>query len=58
MKKVGLLVLLLVCVRVTAQTVHITPVPVKMVLQKGSFTITNKTVLVLNDEHKKPPQNF
>jgi hexosaminidase len=53
MKKISLLVLLFACIRANAQTLNVTPVPVKAVLQKGTFTITKNTVIVLNDDAEK-----
>lgn len=58
MKKVSLLILLLICIRLNAQTLNITPVPVKVIPQKGTFTITQNTVLVLNDDSENATAEF
>lgn len=54
----ALLVLLCLACGIEAQTVNITPVPVKTVVQPGTFTISKATVLVLNDEAEKGTADF
>src|SRR5688572_1344382 len=58
MKQLGLVAVLFASIGAYAQTVHITPVPVKTVLQKGVFGISKNTVLVLNDESEQVTAEF
>ncbi|HKH63552.1 MAG TPA: beta-N-acetylhexosaminidase, partial [Flavitalea sp.] len=58
MKKITFLLLAVICVRTSGQTVNITPAPVKVTPQKGTFTITKSTVLVLNDDAEKASAEF
>lgn len=58
MKIFYLSTLLLISVCVQAQTINITPIPVKATVQKGTFTITKSTVLVLNDDAEKAAADF
>jgi len=57
MKSINLLALLLVTIYSNSQT-NITPLPVKTVVEKGTFTISKNTVLVLNDEGEKYTADF
>ncbi len=47
---ISLLVVLFAGLYAYAQTVHITPFPVKAIFQKGTFTISKNTVLSLPKE--------
>ena len=58
MKKIIFLLLVVICVRVSGQTVDITPVPVKVTPQTGSFVLSKNTVLVLNDDAEKACAEF
>jgi hexosaminidase len=58
MKKISLLAVVFIFLGVNAQTIHITPVPVKAVSEKGAFTISKNTVLVLNDDAEKVTAEF
>ena len=58
MKTISLLFVLFISICASAQTVQITPAPLKTVIHKGTFTISQNTVLVLNDEAEKGTAEF
>ena len=58
MKKFLLLFFIIICTRVSGQTINITPIPVKAIPQKGTFALTQNTILVFNDDAEKASAEF
>ena len=58
MKKFTLFLFVVISAQVSGQTVNITPLPVKVTQQTGTFVLTKNTVLVLNDDAEKASADF